>query len=162
MRKGVSLPLRGEQNAPEVGVSRKRDPIHVKGLPLQPVGSFPDGEDGGDLRVGSRQRDLQTEPQPGSGRAEVIDYLEPGFPGQIIDPAEIDQEVKSHLRVVVQKPAQGQEVLGPDLQGGLPPETRRLRGPLREISFSPGPQRLPDPWFLTFPAASLCRSSRGA
>jgi hypothetical protein len=52
----------------------------------------------------------------------VIDHLEPGFAGEVIDPAEVDQKVKSHFRVVAEKAAQGEKVLGTNLQGGLLPE----------------------------------------
>ena len=67
----------------------------------------------------------------------MIDDLKPRFGGVIVHPAEVDQVIESRVGVVMEKTADGKNILRPDLQGGLAPEGRGAGDRLREFLFRP-------------------------
>src|SRR5690606_23547135 len=90
---GMTLPVIGHQDPPQVGVARKADPEEVIHLPLSPVGRRPEVGDGRHLRRLLRDGHPQLEASRLLGPAvalegqEVVDHLETGLPGQVVDPA---------------------------------------------------------------------------
>ena len=89
----------------------KGDSQKVEGFPLQPVGPLPYRDHRRDLGRLAREGNFKAQPQPGFHGAEMINHPETRFPGIIIDPAQVDQIIKGQVGLVVQKTADGQNVL---------------------------------------------------
>ena len=109
------------EDAVQVRVAREVEAVEVVGLALEPVGRRPDALDARQRRLlVVREHHADARVLVARERVEVDDRLEAAgtirSPApQVVDAAEIQEEVVLAARVVAQEARQGQPVLGPDL-----------------------------------------------
>ncbi len=101
----------------QVAIALERDPEHVVGLALHPLGALPQEGDRRDARVLARQA-VGDDPEPVRRRLapEVVDDLHLG-PG--VDAGEVGEELEAELRLVVERPHRVRDVARPDPDLGL-------------------------------------------
>src|SRR5436309_15975824 len=120
----MSLPLVGEQNAPQVRVPFEGNPQKIEGLPLMPVGSAPDLGNAG-CRLQIRDPNLQVDAMAMRDGEEVVTHLEALLPVGVVHPAQIGQVIHPEGRLVLQKPADLEQAL-------FVQEYRHLAGVIRD------------------------------
>src|SRR5512141_1608503 len=110
LAKGMALPLVGQEDTAQVGMSLEGNPQEIERLPLVPVGRAPQTGHGGDpLPV--RGPNLQVDAQLSGDGEEVVDDLEPLLPLGKIHPAEVGKVVHPEGGLVPEKPPDFQQAL---------------------------------------------------
>src|SRR5687768_5655932 len=96
------LVLLPHQDAAKIRMSDEADAEHVEALPLEPVSSFPDRPDAGDLeRASARERRLDPEESPIRERAKMPDDLDRGAEVTVLDSSDVAEEVVSLAGIIV-------------------------------------------------------------
>ena len=96
------------QDAGEVRMAGKDDPVQIEGFALEPVGALVDVGEGVANRILFRQRRLQPDVVLVGDRIEMKRHFEPKRPGlvvQVVDAAQVEEELVVEVSVVAQRPS---------------------------------------------------------
>lgn len=114
---GVAFP---HEDAAEIGVVTENDSEHVESFALVPVGGWPNGDYGGNGKVVFGDADFQAEMGAGGELIEFVNDFEAGFIAEVIDGADIEEDIKAEL--IVAELADGLDLGAVDEEGGFAPE----------------------------------------
>src|SRR5437588_8558710 len=95
------LPVRGHQDAAQVGVAVELDAEQVPGLPFVPAGGRPDRRQAGDVGVGHGRGGLDPDPGLLRQRAHLPDYGETRIASRPVDGRRVQEVIESLVRLEV-------------------------------------------------------------